>query len=146
MCDKAVDNYFNVFHSVPIRYKTQEMCDRVPSEDPFILTFSSDRYKTQKVCDETFNYFLTAFKSFPDLFVTSKMIGKCHDALLANNCILFFDEDFSKVTFFTNNMGILGVNLGKINLDDNNKVQVNLKLLFMSDFSLGETNLKNAKH
>ena len=34
--------------------------------------------------------------------------------------MLFFDEHFSKVTFIANDMGILGVDLDKINLDDNN--------------------------
>ena len=38
--------------------------------------------------------------------------------LLANDDILFFDKGFSKVTFFANEMGILGVDLDKINLDD----------------------------
>ena len=39
--------------------------------------------------------------------------------LLANDDILFFDEDFSKVIFFANEMGILGVNVDKTNFDDN---------------------------
>ena len=30
----------------------------------------------------------------------------------------FFDKDPSKVTFFANEMGILGVDFDKINLDD----------------------------
>ena len=38
--------------------------------------------------------------------------------LLANDDILFFDKGFSKVTFFANEMGILGVDLDKINLDN----------------------------
>ena len=37
--------------------------------------------------------------------------------------MLFFDEHFSKVTFIANDMGILGVDLDKINLDDNNNFQ-----------------------
>ena len=32
----------------------------------------------------------------------------------------FFDEDFSKVTFYAKKMGVLGLNLDKINFDDNN--------------------------
>ena len=48
------------------------------------------------------------------------MLEKFHDALLANGDILFFDEDFSKVTFFANEIGILGVDLDKINLDEYN--------------------------
>ena len=42
-----------------------------------------------------------------------------------------------KFAFFTNNMGILGVDLDKINIDYDSKVQANLKLLLMPDFWLG---------
>ena len=48
------------------------------------------------------------------------MFEHFHNALLANDDILFYDEDFSKVTFFANKMGILGVDFDKINLDDDN--------------------------
>ena len=43
------------------------------------------------------------------------MIKKLHEALFAND-ILLFDEDFGKVTFF--GMDIFSVDLDKINLDD----------------------------
>ena len=36
-CDKAVDKCPFVFDSVPNQYKTQEMCDRIDSYDPFKL-------------------------------------------------------------------------------------------------------------
>ena len=39
------------------------------------------------------------------------MLEKFHDALLANDYILFFKEDFSKVTFFATEMGALSVYL-----------------------------------
>ena len=48
------------------------------------------------------------------------MLEKFHDALNANEDILFSDEDFSKVTFFANQMVILGLDLGKINPDEDN--------------------------
>ena len=35
MCDKADNRCFFVFDSIPDQYKTQVMCDRVVSEDPF---------------------------------------------------------------------------------------------------------------
>ena len=35
MCDKAVNICFFAFNFIPGWYKTQEMCDRVVSEDPF---------------------------------------------------------------------------------------------------------------
>ena len=48
------------------------------------------------------------------------MLENFHNALLANDDILFYDEDFSKVIFFANKMSILGVDFDKINLDDDN--------------------------
>ena len=75
------------------------------------------------------------------------MFEKFHDALNANDDILFFDEDFSKVTFFTNQMGILVVDLDKLTLM---VIVVFMKmipmLLFMSNFWLGVIYLNNAKH
>ena len=75
MCDKAVNTYpikdlflnattFNkcvinqlirylfVFDSVPDWYKTQETCDRVDSEDPFLLVYCPDKYISQNMCDK----------------------------------------------------------------------------------------------
>ena len=55
--------------------------------------------------------------------------------------MLFSDEDFSNVTFSANEMGVLSVDLNKINLDDdNNFLKMILKLLFLSDFCLVVTN------
>ena len=48
------------------------------------------------------------------------MLELFHDALNANYDILFFDEDFRKVKFLANEMGFLGVDLDKINLDVDN--------------------------
>ena len=48
------------------------------------------------------------------------MYEKLHDSLLANDDIHFFDEDFSKVTLYATQIGILGVDLNKINFDDDN--------------------------
>ena len=76
------------------------MCDRIVSEDPFILIFRSDRYKTPKFCDKAFDGCLAAIKFFYYFMVTSKMLEKCHDALLSNDDILFFYDNFSKVYIF----------------------------------------------
>ena len=46
------------------------------------------------------------------------MIENFHDASNTNDDILFFDKDFSKAVFFADQMGILGVDLDKTNLDD----------------------------
>ena len=48
MCNNAVNTCFNVFYSVPDRYLTQEMCDKVVSEDFLMLTYCPNRYKIQK--------------------------------------------------------------------------------------------------
>ena len=96
------------------------MCDRVVFKDPFMLIYWPNRYKTKKICDKAVDDYLAALKFILDWFVTSKMLEKFHDALRANNDILFFDEDFSKVTFFPNEMGILHVDLDKIDLNNDN--------------------------
>ena len=43
---------FFVFDSIPDEYNTQEMCDRVVSEDPSLIVYCPDKYITQRVCDE----------------------------------------------------------------------------------------------
>ena len=96
------------------------MCDRVVSKNLFLLIYCPERYKTQKMCDESVDDCLTALNFIPDWSVTNKMLENFHDTLNANDDILFFNEDFSKVKFFANQMGILGVDLDKVNLDDAN--------------------------
>ena len=54
-------------------------------------------YKSQEMC-EIYSW----------LFVTSKNDWNFHDSLLANDDILFFDEDFSNVTFYAIEMEVLG--------------------------------------
>ena len=75
-----------------------------------MLKYCIDRYKTQKVCDEAVDYYLLVLTFIPDWFVTSKILETFHDALLANNDILFSDDQ----------MCIVGVDLDKINLDNDN--------------------------
>ena len=72
------------------------------------------------MCDEAFDDCMVPMKFIPGWFVRSKMLEKFHDALLANDDVLFFNEDFCKVTLFGNEMGILGADLDKINLEDDN--------------------------
>ena len=93
------------------------------------------------MCDKAVADCFAALKFIPDWFFISKMLGKFHDALLAKDDMLFSDEDFSKFTFSANEMGVLSVDLNKINLDDdNNFIKMILKLLFLSDFCLVVTN------
>ena len=35
-----------VFDAIPNQYKTQEMCSRVVSEDPFLIVYCPDKCKT----------------------------------------------------------------------------------------------------
>ena len=62
---------------------------------------------------------MLTLKSVPDWFVTKKMIRKLYIALYVDDNILFFNEYFCIVTFRTDEMDILCVNLNNINLDDN---------------------------
>ena len=137
MCDKAFDNYAHVLKFAlkfsdkavngcflylilfPISLKLKK-CLRVKYEDPFLILYCPYIYKTQKTCNEAVDNCLEALKFIPDWFVASKILEKFHDALLSNDNILFYGEDFSEVTFFANEIGILGVNLDKINLDKDN--------------------------
>ena len=63
---------------------------------------------------------LAASKFIPDSFVTSKMLEEFDKDLLANDCILFFNEDFNKVPYIANQKHIPAVDLDKINLDSDN--------------------------
>ena len=52
--------------------------------------------------------------------MTSKMLERIRHVLFSNDDIVLFDEDFGSVTFFTNQMGILSVDLYKIYFDNVN--------------------------
>ena len=59
--------------------------------------------------------------------MTSKMLERIRHVLFSNDDIVFFDEDFGSVTFFTNQMGILSVDLYKIYFDNVNFYQNDLE-------------------
>ena len=120
MWDKTVDDYPSTIQFVPECYKTQERCNKALKTCFFLFDSVPSRYKTQKTCDEAVDDCLTALKLISDWFVTSKMYEKLHDFLLANDDIHIFDEDFSKVTLYATQIGILGVDLNEINFDDDN--------------------------
>ena len=88
------------------------MCDRVVSENPFMIIYCLDRYRNQRICDEHVNDRLKAFKFITDWFVPS-------------DDILFFNEDFNKVTFITNRRYILIEDLGKVKLEKDNNFDEN---------------------
>ena len=124
MCDKAINKCFLAFIYITDRHKTQEMCDRAVSEDHFMLVYCPYKYKTQRVCDEAVDDCLAALTFSPDWFVTRKMLEKHDHALHANDDILFYNEDFNKVTFIASQRHILAADLDNNNFyeDDPNTI------------------------
>ena len=120
------------------------MCDRVVSEDPFLIVYFPDQYKTQRMCDGTVNDSLASLKFIPDWFVTSKMTKKLFTALYADENILYFNEDSDNVVFSCNAMGILNIDLKNINLDNNFDEEDPDAITFVRLF-LGILHLKTAK-
>ena len=92
-------------------------CVSVVSEDLFMMAYCPNKHKTQRMCNEAFDDCLAALKFIPDWFITSKMLEKSDSALLTNGDIVFFNEDFNKVSFIAN-QDLLVVDLDKINLDN----------------------------
>ena len=62
MCVKSI-NTVNIFDFVPDpdQYKTQEMCDKVVSQDPFMLKYCPGKYKTKK-CIRSCSCFSTSIR------------------------------------------------------------------------------------
>ena len=57
---------FFVFDSTPSYYKAQEVCDRVVSEDPFLIVYCPDKYITQRMCDKAIDDSLAALEFIPN--------------------------------------------------------------------------------
>ena len=111
------------------------------------IKLNNNRYKTQNICDEPVHNCLAALKFIPDWFVARKMLEKLDNVLNANDDILFYNEDFDKVTFIRDQRHILAADLDEINLgNDNSFDEDDSTLLFISDFWLGVVNLKSTKH
>ena len=100
MRDKAVNTWPLVFDSVLDRYITQELCDKVVSEDPFMQKYCPGRYKTREVCDKAVDSYLLALKFVPDWYVTSKTIKELDSAVFSNEYIAFGNLDPDLATFF----------------------------------------------
>ena len=52
------------------------------------------------MCDEAFDDCLASLKRIPDWFVTNKVLEKLYAALPTNDDILFFNQDFNRITFY----------------------------------------------
>ena len=85
MCNKAVDTYPFVFDSVLVRYKTQEMYDKVASEESSMLKYCLDRYKAKEMCNKSVDASLPALKFGTDWFVTNKILKKLTNALFSSS-------------------------------------------------------------
>ena len=136
MCDNPFNKYFLGFFifyflAVPVRYKTQEMCDRFISDDHFSITYVPDQYKTQQMCDKAVDDCLAALQFVSDWFVTSKTIKILFTALYADENILYFNEDSGNVVFICNKMGILSIDLNNINLGDINYDEEDLDTIIL---------------
>ena len=92
------------------------MCDKVFSEDPFMIKYCLNRCKTQ-MCDKVINEFLLSSKFVPDWFPINKMIKKCYNALFADATVSSYE------------MGILRVDLNNVNLSDSNFSEDDLKTI-----------------
>ena len=72
------------------------------------------------MCDKVFDSILPTLKFVPDWFVTKSMVKKLDDAVFSNDDIVFFNKDSGNVTFSSDEMRILSVDLNNINLDEAN--------------------------
>ena len=79
---------FFVFHSVPNWYK--KYVTEVFPKIFLCYQIFSNRYKTQRMCDKAVDDCLAVIKLFHDGFGTSKMPKAFHNALKANDDMLFF--------------------------------------------------------
>ena len=95
------------------------------------------------MCDKAVDHSLAALKLIFDWIAASKMIKVLFTALYVDEKILYFIDDSGDVIFSDDEIGIHNVDVNDINL---NKMKMILILLFLSDFCLGISNLKSAKH
>ena len=56
-----------VFDSFLYRSKTQKMCYRIVSEDPFLIVYCPDKHKTQRMCGEAVVILLQHLNLFQDV-------------------------------------------------------------------------------
>ena len=95
------------------------MCDTVISNGPSLVVYCPDNYKSQIMCEEAVYNCVAALKLVPDCFLLSEIIKKLFTALYADENILYFNEGSCDTLFNCSGMGILNIDLNKINLNDN---------------------------
>ena len=65
MCDKTVNTCSCVCDFVSDQYMTQEMSDKLVSEEPFLSIYCLNTYKTQEICDQAVDFYLVSLKFVP---------------------------------------------------------------------------------
>ena len=95
------------------------MCDRVVSEDSFLIVYCPDKYKIQRMCDEAVDDYLAVLNLLSDWFATSKTIKKLKTALYTDENMLYFNGDSDNVVFHCNGMAIFTIDFNNTNLDNN---------------------------
>ena len=66
MCDEAFNKCFLRFCCIPDFKKTQKMCGKIISEDPFSLRYVPDQYKTYQMCNKAVDVCLATLKFLPE--------------------------------------------------------------------------------
>ena len=75
------------------------------------------------MCDKPADTCLPILKFVPDWSVANKMLEKLDNVIFSNDDINLDDIDSDIVTFFSDNMGLVTIDLNNINLDINNFVE-----------------------
>ena len=75
MCGKVADTFLFAFDSVAEWYKTQEMSNKVVSENSIMLKNCVVDVRPN-MCDKAVDAFLPVLKLIPDWFVTKEMTKK----------------------------------------------------------------------
>ena len=147
MCHIAANRFFLAFIYVPGRYKIQEMCDRVISEDPFMLLYCPHRCKTQGICDEDVDNSLATFKFFSDWLLQLKCLKNWIVIYTLMMICSFVMKIFvNSHLLLIKNIWFLYILIKLILAMIMILMKMILRLLFISGFWLGVVNLKNAKH
>lgn len=96
------------------------------------------------MCKVTVNDCLPLLKFVPDCFVTKKMLKDLDNTVFFNGDIVFVNEDSDNPTLYSDDMGLVNVNLN-VSLDDVLAIMI-LKLLFMLDLRLGVIDISKVRH
>ena len=87
------------------------------------------------MCNTEVDAFLSKWKRVPNWFVKSE-ITELDDDLFSNYDIIFVNEDSNYVTFFSDDMCIVSVDLDNIKLDDINFDENDPKTIDLHHYSI----------